>query len=200
MLGWWLLSALIFDEDFSKHNQKEEAFAYHNICLALSKRIKRHNELRQTDIDEKETTEAITPDFAEGLRRMLVSLYGHTSHNVLSSTMAAKLLHDGERFRFSHARINFSMTININWVSAHMLSCIATWWLLCLDGHPFRHWNDSCLTCRIHLWLREPSAQGFHLGGGVPSEPPVLAGRKIHIFHSEKKWFHWGYFHWGTAK
>ena len=53
-------------------------------------------------VRKKETTEAITSDFAEGLRRMLVSLYGHTSNTVLSSTMAAKLLADGERFMFSH--------------------------------------------------------------------------------------------------
>ena len=101
----------------SKHNQKEEAFAYHNICLALSKRIKRYDELQQTDIDEKETTEAITPDFAEGLRRMLVSLYGHTSHNVLSSTMAAKLLHDGERFRFSHEFKSIPLKHLIDWLN-----------------------------------------------------------------------------------
>ena len=86
----------------TKHNQKEEAFNYQNICLALSKRIKRHQDLLQTESENKETTEAITSDFAEGLRRMLVSLYGHTSNNVLSSTMAAKLLADGERFMFSH--------------------------------------------------------------------------------------------------
>ena len=105
----------------------------------------------------------------------------------MNQMVSATTRRQNQRFRFSRAHINCSMTININWVSAHMLSCIATWWPLCLDGHLFRHWNDSCLTCRIPLWLREPSAQGFRLGGGVPSETPVLAGWKIHIFHSGKK-------------
>ena len=86
----------------TKHNQKEEAFNYHNICLALSKRIKRQQDLLREQADNQETTEEVSPDFAEGLSRMLASLYGHTSTNVLSSTMAAKLLADGERFKFSH--------------------------------------------------------------------------------------------------
>ena len=101
----------------TKHNQKEEAFNYQNICLALSKRIKRHQELLQTESEKKETTEAITSDFAEGLRRMLVSLYGHTSNTVLSSTMAAKLLADGERFMFSHEFVAIPLKHLIDWLN-----------------------------------------------------------------------------------
>ena len=86
----------------TKHNQKEESFNYHIICLALSRRIKRYQDLLQQETDNKVTTEEVLPDFAEGLKRMLTSLYGHTSNNVLSSTMATKLLIDGERFKFSH--------------------------------------------------------------------------------------------------
>ena len=41
-------------------------------------------------------------DYAEGLRRMLSSIYAHTSSNVLSATMARKLLSSGGRFKFSH--------------------------------------------------------------------------------------------------
>ena len=56
------------------------------------------NEQSQTE----ESTEDVSPDFCEGLIRMLSSLYGHTASNVLSSTMAAKLLADESRFCFSH--------------------------------------------------------------------------------------------------
>ena len=86
----------------TKHNQKEEAFNYHKVCLALSKRIKFHKETLTDHSNNEEVTEEVSPDFAEGLKRMLASLYGHTSKNILSSTMAAKLLTDGERFKFSH--------------------------------------------------------------------------------------------------
>ena len=63
----------------TKHNQKEESFNYHSICLALSKRIKRQQDLLKEESDNQETTEDISPDFAEGLKRMLASLYGHTA-------------------------------------------------------------------------------------------------------------------------
>ena len=86
----------------TKHNQKEEAFNYHNICLALSKRIKRQQDMLREKTNNQEITEKVSHDFAEGLSRMLASLYGQTSTSVLSSTMAAKLLTDGERFKFSH--------------------------------------------------------------------------------------------------
>ena len=52
--------------------------------------------------DNQEITEEVSHDFSEGLSHMFASLYGHTSTNVLSSTMAAKLLADGERFKVSH--------------------------------------------------------------------------------------------------
>jgi len=86
----------------TKHNQKEEAFNYHSICLALSRRIKNKQRLATQNENSEETTEDISPDFCEGLARMLSSLYGHTANNVLSSTMAAKLLLDESRFKFSH--------------------------------------------------------------------------------------------------
>ena len=101
----------------TKHNQKEESFNYHNICLALSRRIKRHQDLLQQGTDNKETTEEVLPDFAEGLKRMLTSLYGHTSNNVLSSTMATKLLIDGERFKFCHDFKSIPLKHLIEWLS-----------------------------------------------------------------------------------
>ena len=101
----------------TKHNQKEEAFNYHNICLALSKRIKRQQDLLREQADDQEITEEVSHDFAEGLSRMLASLYGHTSTNVLSSTMAAKLLADGERFKFSHDFKSIPLKHLIEWLN-----------------------------------------------------------------------------------
>ena len=40
----------------TKHNQKEEAFNYHNICLALSKRIKTQVAFSFIDSTKIETT------------------------------------------------------------------------------------------------------------------------------------------------
>ena len=92
-------------------------FNYHIVCLALSRRIKQHQDLLQQETDNKETTEEVLPDFAEGLKRMLTSLYGHTSNNVLSSTMATKLLIDGERFKFSHDFKSIPLKHLIEWLS-----------------------------------------------------------------------------------
>ena len=100
----------------TKHNQKEEAFNYQNICLALSKRIKKHQHILNEQQSDGEITEDIQPDFAEGLKRMLASLYGHTSNNVLSSTMSAKLLADGERFNFSHDFMSIPLKHMIQWL------------------------------------------------------------------------------------
>ena len=86
----------------TKHNQKDEAFNYQSICLSLSKRIKTQQDIIRSEEKDSEVTEKVSPDFPEGLKRMLVSLYAHTSNNVLSATMATKLLADGERFKFSH--------------------------------------------------------------------------------------------------
>ena len=47
---------------------------------------------------------------------MLASLYGHTSNNVLSSTMSAKLLADGERFNFSHDFMSIPLKHMIQWL------------------------------------------------------------------------------------
>ena len=100
----------------SKHNQKEEAFNYHSVCLALSRRIKKQQALLNKQSETEISTEDISPDFCEGLIRMLRSLYGHTASNVLSSTMSAKLLADESRFGFSHKFCNIPLKHLIGWV------------------------------------------------------------------------------------
>ena len=57
----------------TKHNQKEESFNYQNICLALSKRIKRQQDLLREQTANHKVTEEVSPDFAESLKRMLSS-------------------------------------------------------------------------------------------------------------------------------
>ena len=99
----------------TKHNQKEEAFNYHSVCLALSRRIKKKQALVNEQSETDATTEDISPDFCEGLIRMLTSIYGHTASNVLSSTMAAKLLADESRFQFSHKFQNIPLNHLIEW-------------------------------------------------------------------------------------
>ena len=91
-----------------KKNQKEESCTYHNICLALSKRIRRQQEML-------ENGEVANTDYAEGLRRMLSSIYAHTSSNVLSATMARKLLSNGGRFRFSHEFLHIPLKHLLEW-------------------------------------------------------------------------------------
>ena len=59
----------------TKHNQKEEAFNYQNICLALSKIIKKYQHMLSEQHDDSETTEEVSQDFAEGLKRMLAIMY-----------------------------------------------------------------------------------------------------------------------------
>ena len=50
----------------TKHNQKEESCTYHNICLALSKRIKRQQEqLTKEREDGTVVTEEVSPDFGK---------------------------------------------------------------------------------------------------------------------------------------
>jgi len=99
----------------TKKNQKEESASFHNVCLALCKRI----QYQQDHISEKEftgeTTEEIAPDFCEGLKRMLSAVYAHTAHNVLSSTMAWKLLYQGSRFKFSHGTEPIPLHHMIEW-------------------------------------------------------------------------------------
>ena len=56
-------------------------------------------------------------DFGEGLKRMLSSLYGHTSSNVLSATMAKKLLSHGSRFQFSHDFMNIPLVQLLQWIT-----------------------------------------------------------------------------------
>ena len=97
----------------SKRNQKEEAVSYYNICLALSKHIKYQQEL-QVQQHGKPVEENIS-DYCEGLKRMLSSLYAHTSENVLSATMAHMLLYQKERFSFSHEFTTIPTRHLIDW-------------------------------------------------------------------------------------
>ena len=102
----------------TKHNQKEESCTYHNICLALSKRIKRQQEqLTKEREDGTVVTEEVSPDFGEGLSRMLSSLYGHTSSNVLSATMSRKLLSHGSRFQYSHEFAAIPLKHLLQWLA-----------------------------------------------------------------------------------
>ena len=102
----------------SKYNQKEESCTYHTICLALSKRIKRQEEELEKERDNSTiVTEEISPDFSEGLSRMLSSLYGHTSSNVLSATMSRKLLSHGERFQYSHEFVTIPLKHLLQWLA-----------------------------------------------------------------------------------
>ena len=57
-----------------------------------------------------------TSDFGEGLKRMLSSLRGHTASNVLSATMAKKLLSDGTRFKYSHDFYSISLSHLLQWM------------------------------------------------------------------------------------
>ena len=104
----------------TKHNQKDESFTYQKVCLELSKRIKTQKDLIEKcgdpignnvdtgkgEDDQNDDSDNEPGDFGEGLKRMLSSLYGHTSSNVLSATMAKKLLSHGSRFQFSHEFMN----------------------------------------------------------------------------------------------
>ena len=77
----------------TKHNQKEESCAYHNICLALSKRIKRQQEILAKECDDvSEVTEEISPDFSVDLKYILSSIYDHTCNNILSASTSRNLL------------------------------------------------------------------------------------------------------------
>ena len=99
-----------------KFNQKEESCTYHSISLALSRRIKRQQDLLNEQSDDSNIEQDESPDFAQGLSRMLASLYAHTSSNVLSATMARKLLSHGERFMFSHDFIHIQVKHMLAWI------------------------------------------------------------------------------------
>ena len=100
----------------SQKNQKEESCTYHNICLALSKRIRRQQEMLENgEVANTEDQKNDTADYAEGLRRMLSSIYAHTSSNVLSATMARKMLSSGGRFRFSHEFLHIPLKHLLEW-------------------------------------------------------------------------------------
>ena len=99
----------------TKKNQKEESASFHSLCLALCKRIQCQQEKLSENESSNETTENIAPDFCEGLKRMLSALYAHTAHNVLSSTMAWKILYQGSRFKFSHGTESIPLHHLIEW-------------------------------------------------------------------------------------
>ena len=67
--------------------------------------------------DQDDDSDNEPGDFGEGLKRMLSSLYGHTSSNVLSATMAKKLLSHGSRFQFSHEFMNISLVHLLQWIN-----------------------------------------------------------------------------------
>ena len=95
-------------------------FSYQRVCLALSKRIITQQKLLEeykNAEDDKNDMEDTLADFGEGLKRMLSSLYGHTSSNVLSSTMAKKLLSHGSRFKFSHEFMSISLKHLLQWMT-----------------------------------------------------------------------------------
>ena len=72
----------------TEHNQKE--------IDALSRRIKIHQKPIEKYSNDQGSTEQIYFDFAEGLRHMLASLYGHTPNNLLYSTVALILSAEDE--------------------------------------------------------------------------------------------------------
>lgn len=76
-----------------KHNQREEAFNYHSICLILSRKIKNKQHLAAQGEDSEETTEEISPDLCDGLARILSLLHGCIANNFLSLSMARKCSH-----------------------------------------------------------------------------------------------------------
>ena len=67
--------------------------------------------------DQDDASDNEPGDFGEGLKRMLSSLYGHTSSNVLSATMAKKLLSHGSRFQFSHDFMNIPLVQLLQWIT-----------------------------------------------------------------------------------
>ena len=71
----------------------------------------------KNDDNDKEDMDNTLADFGEGLKRMLSSLYGHTSSNVLSATMAKKLLSHGSRFKFSHEFMSISLKHLLQWIT-----------------------------------------------------------------------------------
>ena len=66
--------------------------------------------------DDSNIEQDESPDFAQGLSQMLASLYAHTSSNVLSATIARKLLSHGERFMFSHDFIHIPLKHMLAWI------------------------------------------------------------------------------------
>ena len=63
-----------------------------------------------------EVTEDVSPKYCEGLKRMISSLYGHTSTNVLSVAIAKKLSANGSRFQYSHEFMNISLPHILQWM------------------------------------------------------------------------------------
>ena len=79
----------------SKGNQKEETRAYLNVSNALSRCL--HRQMANTS----DSTEA-TPDFVEGLSRVLSGIQAHMSSSIISPPLAHLLVCQDSRFTFSH--------------------------------------------------------------------------------------------------
>ena len=102
----------------SKHNQNEESHPYHNVCVALAKRIQRQNSVLMQEAPETmEEAARQQPDFCEGLKRVLSAMYAHTSKNVLSATMASHIISRGSRFHYSHDFQSIPTTHLIQWMT-----------------------------------------------------------------------------------
>ena len=67
------------------------------------------------ELEDKPNQNNDTADYAEGSRQMLSPIYAHTSSNVLSATMARKLLSTGSRFRFSHDFMHIPLKHLLEW-------------------------------------------------------------------------------------
>ena len=79
----------------NKGNQKEETKAHLNITNALSRRLHRQ-------ISNKNDSDEATPDFVEGLSRVLSGIRDHMSSSIISPPLAHLLVCQDSRFSFSH--------------------------------------------------------------------------------------------------
>ena len=88
----------------SKQNQKEEKKVFLTLCEGLHRRIlRRENELIESNLSNDEIENNMNAeDYSEGFRRVLSAMFAHTSNDIISATMAHLLLHQEDRFSFSH--------------------------------------------------------------------------------------------------
>ena len=79
----------------NKGNQKEETKAHLNTTNALSRRLHRQ-------IANKNVSDEATPDFVEGLSRVLSGIRAHMLSSIISPPLAHLLVCQDSRFSFSH--------------------------------------------------------------------------------------------------